>query len=189
MTKSERMPLPLSRSDSNRIAPRWVWILLIGVACGMGAFKFHLMSKRFDADRFTKEATAKAIKVLDQLPAGFSATDLVSALNIGVVNFSTNSSDLPADSFPFLDSSATAIKKAPGGVILEIEGHADSTGEESHNQDLSINRARSVAFYLVKKGVNPRMVVAKGFGSSRPVASNDTEEGRFNNRRIEYRIR
>jgi OOP family OmpA-OmpF porin len=80
---------------------------------------------------------------------------------------------------------ATFMKEYPG-VKVEIDGHTDSIGSEKYNQKLSQRRAEAVRMYLVQKlGMNPSMLTAVGFGESKPIASNDTEEGRAKNRRIE----
>jgi outer membrane protein OmpA-like peptidoglycan-associated protein len=68
---------------------------------------------------------------------------------------------------------------------LEIEGHTDSVGSDAANQSLSERRAETVRAYLVQQGVPTGSVTAAGFGKSRPVASNDTAEGRHLNRRVE----
>ncbi|MDI3493616.1 MAG: OmpA-OmpF porin, family, partial [Desulfomicrobiaceae bacterium] len=80
---------------------------------------------------------------------------------------------------------ATFMKEYPG-VKVEIDGHTDSIGSDEYNQKLSQRRAEAVRMYLVQKlGMNPSMLTAVGFGESKPIASNDTEEGRAKNRRIE----
>jgi outer membrane protein OmpA-like peptidoglycan-associated protein len=68
---------------------------------------------------------------------------------------------------------------------IEIEGHADSTGTDEHNQRLSERRAESVRFYLGDQGIGKSVVAAVGFGESRPVATNGTAAGRQQNRRVE----
>src|SRR5262249_5222047 len=68
---------------------------------------------------------------------------------------------------------------------LEVEGHTDSVGGEEYNQRLSENRAASVRDYLVQNGIGINNVTARGFGKTRPVASNDTASGRQMNRRVE----
>ena len=68
---------------------------------------------------------------------------------------------------------------------LEIEGHTDSVGTDSYNQDLSQRRAHSVSAYLIQQGIAPGAVATAGFGESRPVASNDNAAGRQRNRRVE----
>lgn len=70
-------------------------------------------------------------------------------------------------------------------VDLEIEGHTDSTGTEAYNLDLSRRRAESVERFLAGEGVSPRRMSSRGFGEERPIADNDTVEGRSRNRRVE----
>ena len=71
--------------------------------------------------------------------------------------------------------------------MIEIGGYTDNTGDPAANLQLSQQRAEAVRAALVAAGVDPSMLVAKGYGSASPVAGNDTLEGRFRNRRIEYR--
>lgn len=71
---------------------------------------------------------------------------------------------------------------------IEIRGHTDGKGTDSYNQRLSENRAKSVTDYLISKGISEKRLQYKGYGKSMPIDSNDTEEGRANNRRVEFRI-
>lgn len=70
----------------------------------------------------------------------------------------------------------------------EISGHTDNVGDPKGNQELSLNRAKSIYDYLVKAGIDAKRLTYKGYGAKRPAASNDTEEGRAQNRRIEFEI-
>jgi len=72
---------------------------------------------------------------------------------------------------------------------VEINAHTDNVGSESFNMSLSQDRANSVVQYLIQKGINKDKLIPRGFGESQPVASNDTEEGRALNRRVEFRVR
>jgi outer membrane protein OmpA-like peptidoglycan-associated protein len=72
--------------------------------------------------------------------------------------------------------------------VVEIGGYTDNTGDPTANVQLSQQRAEAVRAGLVQAGVDPSMVVAKGYGSASPIAGNDTLEGRFRNRRIEYKV-
>ena len=72
--------------------------------------------------------------------------------------------------------------------MLEIAGYTDNTGDATANVTLSQQRADAVRNVLIHAGVDPSMVVAKGYGSANPIASNDTLDGRFRNRRIEYHV-
>lgn len=71
---------------------------------------------------------------------------------------------------------------------VEISGHTDNSGSVSYNMDLSQKRARSVLEYLVKNGIDPSRLVPKGYGATKPIAENATEEGRQKNRRIEFKV-
>ncbi len=87
-----------------------------------------------------------------------------------------------------LQQAATAIKQLPSSTVIEIGGYTDNTGDPSANLQLSQQRADAVRAALVQAGVDPGMLVAKGYGNANPVAGNDTLEGRMRNRRIEYRV-
>ncbi len=71
------------------------------------------------------------------------------------------------------------------GLKMEVEGHTDSTGSDTHNQALSERRAESVRSFLVSQGISTSSIASRGFGESRPVVSNDTAAGRQQNRRVE----
>jgi len=72
---------------------------------------------------------------------------------------------------------------------MEIDGHTDSVGTEEYNQRLGQRRADAVKNYFISKGIRASRLTARSFGETRPVASNDTEEGRQTNRRVELRPR
>jgi outer membrane protein OmpA-like peptidoglycan-associated protein/tetratricopeptide (TPR) repeat protein len=103
------------------------------------------------------------------------------------VFFDTNKFDLKPESFPELEKLVTFMKSNPG-ISIEVSGHTDSTGDKKKNQALSENRARAVFDYLTSKGISSGRIAYAGYGDSRPVASNDTEEGRALNRRTEFLI-
>jgi outer membrane protein OmpA-like peptidoglycan-associated protein len=73
-------------------------------------------------------------------------------------------------------------------TVIEIAGYTDKTGDAAANLMLSQQRADALRNMLIQAGVNPSVLLAKGYGSANPAASNDNEEGRFRNRRIEYRV-
>jgi OmpA-OmpF porin, OOP family len=132
--------------------------------------------------------TSKAEAALLALPKGFATADLLKVLNQSIINFPTNSADIPAVSKTLLQHAASALKQLPPGTVIEIAGYTDNTGDPVANMQLSQQRAEAVRATLVEDGVDPGMLVAKGYGSASPIAGNDTLEGRFQNRRIEYRV-
>lgn len=109
-------------------------------------------------------------------------------LNIpGNVTFETNMADIRPAFYEVLNSVALVLKEY-NKTIIEVMGHTDSTGAEAYNQKLSERRAAGVGGYLVAQGIDARRVVTQGFGGRSPIASNDTAEGKQQNRRVELRL-
>lgn len=101
--------------------------------------------------------------------------------------FEYNKSTLLKGSFPELERVIFLLKNYPIGEI-EVGGHSDNVGNDAYNLSLSEKRAKAVIDYLIKKGIDKKKLTAKGYGSQEPVATNDTEEGRQLNRRVELKI-
>ena len=104
------------------------------------------------------------------------------------VNFDTNKSVIRKADLEELRKALEFVRKYPGGSI-SVEGHTDSTGTPKYNQGLSERRAAAVKKYLLDNGVaSADKITSAGYGETRPIASNDTAEGRFQNRRVEIVI-
>jgi outer membrane protein OmpA-like peptidoglycan-associated protein len=103
------------------------------------------------------------------------------------VHFAFDSAQITPEGRMILDEQAETLMDNPG-LQVEITGHTDAIGTEAYNQDLSERRAQSVKEYLVSKGVAAGRLKTVGYGESRPIASNDTAEGRAENRRVELKI-
>jgi outer membrane protein OmpA-like peptidoglycan-associated protein len=101
------------------------------------------------------------------------------------VAFETGKAVLTADSYAALDDIARQLSTAKD-VVLEVSGHTDDRGAAELNMKLSKARAQSVANYLMKAGVAPSRLQVVGYGSTKPIASNKTAEGRSQNRRVEF---
>jgi OOP family OmpA-OmpF porin len=129
-----------------------------------------------------------AIASLSSLATGYSPRDLMAVLNSAVVNFPTGSADVPGITIGFLKEAAARIRQLPGGTTVEIAGYTDNSGDPMANVALSQQRAEAIRQVLVNAGVAPSVLTAKGFGSANPIAGNDTVEGRFRNRRIEFSV-
>ena len=104
------------------------------------------------------------------------------------VQFETDSAVLIDRSKLLLDDVAKAMADHPEVTKVQIEGHTDAKASHKHNQKLALDRVASVKAYLVGKGVDANRLTTKGFGETKPIASNKTEEGRAKNRRVEFRI-
>lgn len=143
------------------------------------------------ADMFDKEPNSAPGAVVDGSGRTIKfpePTTSVVAPNSGVTGFETiqfefNSSVLKTESYPTLDKLSSVLRENGGKVT--VAGHASSEGTAAYNMKLSKDRANSVKTYLVNSGVNASSVAIKAYGESRPIASNDTEEGRIQNRRVE----
>lgn len=103
------------------------------------------------------------------------------------VNFAFDQAELTSDSFRILDGAAATLQRHRN-VKIEVAGHTDSIGTESYNLDLSDRRAAVVRDYLISKGIDAERMTSAGYGETRPIASNDTDAGRAQNRRTELVI-
>lgn len=103
------------------------------------------------------------------------------------IHFAFNKATILPDSFGLLEEVASALKDHPK-IKVRIEGHTDSKGSDTYNLKLSDARAKSVRDFLIQRGVSPDRMIAIGYGESRPIADNETEEGRQMNRRVEFFI-
>ena len=105
-----------------------------------------------------------------------------------VIEFATGKAD-PAQSFPILDEVVRLLKVNLDIKSLGIEGHTDNRGSDKLNEKLSDDRAHSVMKYLVEHGIDAGRLSAQGFGPKRPIADNNTNDGRQRNRRVEFHIK
>jgi outer membrane protein OmpA-like peptidoglycan-associated protein len=101
--------------------------------------------------------------------------------------FDYDRADLKPESLPELGKLATLLEEYPT-VKVEIGAHTDALGSDEYNQTLAESRAQAVMGFLVGTGISPERVIARGYGRSRPVAPNGTDEGRALNRRVEFRL-
>jgi len=106
----------------------------------------------------------------------------------GKIRFESGRATIDPDSLGLLDRLVETALRCPAANI-EIAGHTDADGEDGFNQMLSEKRAQAVADYLVKTGLPASQFTATGYGSTQPVASNDTDEGKAQNRRIDFLVR
>ena len=130
-------------------------------------------------------------KLRDRLAGtGVSVTRMGDNITLNMpsnITFALNSADLNAQFFNALDGVSMVLKEYDKTVV-EVAGHTDSSGSDQYNQALSERRAQAVAGYLSSHGVKTQRLITIGAGEAHPMASNDTEQGRSANRRVELTI-
>ncbi|MWV12958.1 OmpA family protein [Pseudomonas sp. R-28-1W-6] len=114
--------------------------------------------------------------------------DNIQLIMPGNITFATDSADIASNFYTPLNNLATSFRQYEQNSI-EIVGHTDSTGSHAYNMGLSQRRAQSVANYLLAQGVNAARVTTRGAGPDQPIASNASEAGRSQNRRVEINLR
>ena len=138
------------------------------------------MEKQMDAQ--TQELTAALTDAfVERIPGGIRITFFEAVL------FAFDSAELSDAALTGLDFFAESLLKYPGTQV-EVIGHTDSIGEEAYNQQLSVRRAESVAGYIIQKNVASERLITTGKGETQPIDTNDTNEGRQRNRRVELII-
>jgi outer membrane protein OmpA-like peptidoglycan-associated protein len=142
-----------------------------------------------EAERARKAAADLRAQLLEQFNRVLPTTDTARGLqvNMGDVLFDTGKYNLRMPAQLGLAKLSGIVLSHPG-LKLAIEGYTDTTGSAAFNQTLSEQRANAVRDYLVQQGLDPASVTAQGFGPANPVASNDTPQGRQQNRRVEIII-
>ena len=144
---------------------------------------FNLEGIQDAIDPFRLDIYLSKVKPVEPDPVA-KATPIV----LKNIFFESGSADLTGSSDFELDKLASNLRDNPT-LKIEIHGHTDNVGSEIDNQKLSDARAKSVAEALIQRGIAGTRVSSKGFGESKPIASNDTEEGRSTNRRTEFIIK
>ncbi|KEQ29270.1 OmpA family protein [Pedobacter antarcticus] len=117
------------------------------------------------------------------LPVATAPVANANVTGFETIQFEFNSSVLKTEAYPTLDKLSSVLRENGGKAL--VKGYASSEGTAAYNLKLSKDRANSVKTYLVNSGVSSNQVTTKGFGEANPIASNDTEEGRIQNRRVE----
>jgi len=151
---------------------------IIGAAIGgaAGAYIGNYMDKQ--AEEIQRDLEGAKV---ERVGEGFKIT-----FDSGIL-FDVDKAALRGEARTNLDKLAVILNKYPDTDIL-IEGHTDATGSDEHNLELSRNRASSVSGYVAGLGVSAKRFTTMGYGESQPVATNDTNEGRQQNRRVELAI-
>lgn len=105
----------------------------------------------------------------------------------GNVTFATDSADISSSFYRVLDDVALVFDEFKK-TYVNVDGHTDNTGSNAYNMDLSQRRSSSVAAYFISRDIMPQRLIVQGYGENRPIAGNDTVQGRQLNRRVEIQI-
>ncbi|MBX3256013.1 MAG: OmpA family protein [Chitinophagaceae bacterium] len=146
------------------------------------ADKFFAQSENLNLDSLVKAGYKEIHKDLYLVPI-----EIGQVVRLNNVFFDFDKSSLRPESFVELDRVVKLLTENPG-IEIEMSAHTDSKGSDQYNFTLSDNRARSVMDYILSKGIASSRITSKGYGESKPVATNETDEGRQLNRRVEFTI-
>ncbi len=145
---------------------------------------FYSVSNFIDLREETRHLEIK--KNIEMIPLSELYEDNL-ALRINNLFFGTKEYNLEKASYPELNRLSKIIKLR-ANLTIEIIGHTDNSGKEDYNLDLSYKRANTVKEYLIASGCKATQIVVKGLGSSQPLVSNNTERGKYINRRVEMKF-
>jgi outer membrane protein OmpA-like peptidoglycan-associated protein len=137
-------------------------------------------SESFDAIKVSGFSTIEKNLILVKIKENAS-------VRLNNIFFETDKTELLPSSFAELDRLRDILSKDTA-LRIAIEGHTDNTGSEAHNKALSLGRANAVVQYLIVKGIANARLQSRGYAAEKPIAQNDTEEGKAKNRRVEFRI-
>lgn len=150
------------------------------VGAGVGALGTYIWSQNMERQKREMEQATRGTGVVVS-----QTSDNQLMLNIpSDISFAVGRSDIQANFGPVLDQFAAGLRNNPNSDV-RIVGHTDSTGGDSVNNPLSVERAASTRNYLTARGVDGRRIAIDGMGERNPMATNDTAEGRARNRRVE----
>ncbi|MDD2176328.1 OmpA family protein [Acidovorax sp. D2M1] len=150
------------------------------VGAGVGALGTYIWSQNMERQKREMEQATQGTGI-----AVTQTADNQLKLNIpSDISFAVGRSDIQPNFAPVLDQFAAGLRNNPN-TDVRIVGHTDSTGSDTVNNPLSMDRAASTRSYLAARGVDGRRIVIEGLGERYPIATNDTVEGRARNRRVE----
>ncbi|MBN8825021.1 MULTISPECIES: OmpA family protein [unclassified Spirosoma] len=151
-------------------------------------FSVRAIAKDFISESINIDLTqAKGFQEIKSDPVKMAPIKEGSVIRLNNIFFDTGKTELRPESGPELDRLVTTLNENPK-MTIEVRGHTDNTGSNEINNKLSQDRADAVREYFISKGIEPDRVGSKGFGESKPIATNDTEAGRQQNRRVEFAI-
>jgi OOP family OmpA-OmpF porin len=164
-----------------------VLILSVAVLPACKSKKVMKPSPPFIAPASTTPTTPPPAAPVKETPPPAAPAPEKPDYNFKNIQFEFNSGILKTDAYPALDKAAAEMKKDPS-VKFVLNGNSSAEGTDEHNMSLSVERANAVKTYLVNTGVSADNLSVKGYGETKPITSNATEEGRVLNRRVEIKL-
>jgi outer membrane protein OmpA-like peptidoglycan-associated protein len=153
---------------------------------GFGWYVFNVSAEGYlnatDSVQVIDENTIPVIKNIIMTPIEVGIT-----VRLKNIYFDFDKTTLKSESYVELNKVVDFLKQN-SHVSIEISGHTDSKGSDEYNLNLSQGRSQSVVDYLVSQGIDNTRLQAHGYGETKPIDTNDTDEGRANNRRVEFTI-
>ncbi len=143
---------------------------------------FFAISENLNLDSLVKAGYREIHKDLYLAPI-----EIGTVVRLNNVFFDFDKFDLRSESFVELDRVVTLLKDNPA-IEIEMSAHTDSKGSDEYNMKLSDNRAKSVREYIISRGIAANRIISQGYGETKPVATNETDDGRQLNRRVEFKI-
>ena len=149
--------------------PVWAWLLPLLLLLALAAF---FLTRHHEEPAAVSSVPAAQTGPNEAFP------------DLGTVHFDTDQASLTPDGQETLQKAAAAMKSNPN-VHLRLEGYTDSTGSSSHNDSLADRRAKTVVDFLQGQGIDRTRLTGEGFGATKPVDTNATDQGKADNRRVE----
>ena len=159
----------------------------------MGLFTFKELKPgvydiKVEAESYELAVVSEVITAGEQTKVEIGMVKKGMVITLRGVKFDFNKATLKPESYPILEQGAKILKTHPN-IRVEVQGHTDSKGSDAYNLKLSNARANSVCDYLIRnKNIEPSRLVARGYGERKPIADNRTDEGRAQNRRVDFLI-
>lgn len=173
----------VARSESNSVTGEFMLILPVSKDYALNVSREGYL---FYSDHFSLTGPENSLEpITKQIP--LQPMRVGETVILKNIFFDTDKYNLKPESRTELERLATLLKKNPR-MTIEISGHTDNVGTPDYNRTLSENRAKAVYEYLINQGVSVSRLTYAGYGLTRPIDTNDTDAGRANNRRTEFRI-
>ena len=169
-------------ASSNPLTGEYQIVLPYGTNYGLLGYAEKFISMSDNVDLSTVSTYKEIIKDLYLVPLEVGST-----IRLNNIFFEYGLASLRSESFPEIDR-LLGLMIQNKNMVIELSGHTDNVGSDVANLKLSDERAKSVLNYLITNGISAERITAKGFGETKPVGSNDTDEGKQLNRRVEFTI-